>query len=259
MGNCLVTKLKGSVNNDSLPILGEMRIKVLSGYNDDNRQIRLFVDSQKDLVAKVVKGSGTITNLESGASGQTVTIYAGTSPYIQFSNGDFEVSVTDRYNINGLGYKPGTDNEAKGYSIDASQLTYVGGHWYLGGNKFYGDWNGDYSKLAGIYCTDVSEMPTWHLDRCKFENLVSFNLSSKVAEGSIMAFANCVNLASIKCFMAGLTGDVASLAAALWSKGKTSGTLEWVGSISGVTYNGQPLASDTFYVDFTPSGYSLRY
>lgn len=75
MGNCLVTKLKGTVDNNNLHYLGELRVKCLEHENPN--AITTFISvSGTDVSLKLLSGTYTDkTHIPSGSTGIFTPIY----------------------------------------------------------------------------------------------------------------------------------------------------------------------------------------
>lgn len=98
--NCLVTKFKATVNNSNLPILGELILTVESSdeYTGANYSIGLSVVQGKS-VDVYIEGDGTFSvSGNTGLKRYTLTRYQDSSTFV-FSNGDYKVHITDKYNI----------------------------------------------------------------------------------------------------------------------------------------------------------------
>lgn len=95
---CLVTKLNGMVNNDNLPILGALTVKVKSvtSPTDNQRKLTITVAETETVKVKAVGGSFTkngvsMTELTLNNSDGVVVLY--------FSNGDYKVNIENKYGI----------------------------------------------------------------------------------------------------------------------------------------------------------------
>lgn len=98
MGKCLVTKLNGVTNNDSLLAIGEMRVKFYKETNPTKRSRTLRLGTNGQITLKVV-GDGYFTdeNLTANLGKSVVVNNEIKSVYV--SNSDMEVSISDKYNF----------------------------------------------------------------------------------------------------------------------------------------------------------------
>ena len=96
MGKCLITKLNGVVNNDSLLHPSEMRVKFYKETNPTKRSRTLRIGTREQITLKVV-GDGYFTdeNLTANLGKSVVVNNEIKSVYV--SNSDIEVSISDKY------------------------------------------------------------------------------------------------------------------------------------------------------------------
>lgn len=110
MENCLVTKLKGVVNNPNLPKLGILPISVYAEESPSqaSRSIRIEVkDTSAGSTLKAV--GGYFASSYSGTYNLTEVSTDNTHVAVVFSeNKDFEVEVSNKYDIKTIGYGLGT-------------------------------------------------------------------------------------------------------------------------------------------------------
>ena len=127
MNKCLVTKLSGTVNNSSIRKLGEvvLHISAIDSPNATSQKLKLGVS--KDVELEIV-GNGYFT--DSGLStnkGKTMTALAAINPFaeVYFSNGDYDISIKNKYAINYMDApSPVSLNiDELSYSKDLTQLT----------------------------------------------------------------------------------------------------------------------------------------
>ena len=98
MGKCLITKLNGTVDNVSLPYLGEIRIQVqpVDNPTTDTQVIGIHLD--KAAKAKIV-GDGYFTNSTlSSNDGKTKELISGRNDLF-VSNGNFYVCILGKYDL----------------------------------------------------------------------------------------------------------------------------------------------------------------
>ena len=103
MGKCLITKLNGSVQNDSLLRIGEFCIKVSKVESPTADSQRFVVNNSKDAKFRII-GDGYFTNETlSENKGKELNITANTETTVYFSNGDYEVVVSEKYSLTQVG------------------------------------------------------------------------------------------------------------------------------------------------------------
>lgn len=101
MGNCLVTKLAGSVNNSSLLKLGEIKvISNLTNIGNSGDYIRVDSSTDKPLTLKMETGYFRASKSSNDSIGTEITV---SSPQELFpSTGKHVISVIPKYNIKWL-------------------------------------------------------------------------------------------------------------------------------------------------------------
>ena len=136
MGNCLVTKLKGTVNNPNLPYLNELRL-FNKAASTPNRGTNTFgfahnaevtvksIDGSSCFVVSTNGGSIDSPLPESGYVSEATLPVTGSSYYITFANVDCEIVIISKQSItgtSGLNY----DNAKKNFGYkDVNQLVYM--------------------------------------------------------------------------------------------------------------------------------------
>lgn len=125
--NCLVTKYKATVNDNSLLKVGEMFIDIIEQETPTNQTNRLYLNSSSDLIIEVENGEANLTLDEGMASGWTNTItlaYSDTYPAPIFvRNGNYRVKVSSKYNLTNVGRYTTSINQ-KAISVDTQYLKY---------------------------------------------------------------------------------------------------------------------------------------
>ena len=223
MNNCLVTKLKGVVNNSKLPFYNELRISFYNNETDGNRQIELRFASQVRILTTEghtvrIVGDGIDTNITD------YTVNAGIyNLYGQNANYDVILltydKVTDLYSLKNakdwgmtvpydmthfINFNSGNNTNIKGkikklgsfnslnfedtsIDIDLNKLEFIpGGTLALAGEHVVGDING----LAESLASNPNSSMTIYIGKCQ-----------------------------------NITGEVSSFAERLKNLGKTSGTI----------------------------------
>lgn len=97
MGNCLVTKLKGTVQNSNLLRVGELRICVHKIDNPNGETQRINLNFTEDVKLEII-GDGYFTNATLVSNlGKSLTAKANTESLVYVSNGDFEIAILNKY------------------------------------------------------------------------------------------------------------------------------------------------------------------
>ena len=107
--NCLVTKYKATVNDNSLLKVGEMFIDIIEQETPTNQTNRLYLNTGNiaDLVVEVEDGAANLTLDENMGSGWTnkITLVknAFQSAPIFVRNGNYRLKLSSKYNLTELG------------------------------------------------------------------------------------------------------------------------------------------------------------
>ena len=103
MGKCLITKLNGSVQNDSLLRIGEFCIEVSKVESPTADSQKFSVLNTKDSQLRII-GDGYFTNgTLSENKGKVMDIAANTETLVYYSNGDYEIVVSEKYSLSSIG------------------------------------------------------------------------------------------------------------------------------------------------------------
>lgn len=150
MDNCLVTKLKGVVDNDNLLKLGEMVVKfdVAETVSDDF--LAITVSNTKPCVATVK--NGTFMNSDYSASeGTEKSIPADTAVVLRVSNTGADVHITEKYTLNVSYATYGYFH--KGIHFNLTEDTRYGYNTFNEGIILRGfeDMTGELNKLKGSF------------------------------------------------------------------------------------------------------------
>lgn len=123
MGNCLITKLKGIVNNDNLPIFNVVKLHVngigetTSGYQ---RELTVKADG---IVNVTVSSGGEFTVGSTSGAGKTSYQINNTTAILYFKDDDYNIYLENKDNIVEL-YTHRLYGTKKIISIDTKQIDY---------------------------------------------------------------------------------------------------------------------------------------
>lgn len=160
MGKCLVTKVNGVVENNSLLKIGEMRLIMKKIASPSYMSQGFTATFTEDVLLEII-GDGYFTDENlSNNTGKTKKFLANQMASFWVSNGDYEISIPNKYAIASIYFYPmpekGTLSEEQMYS-KATDLSYF-----------------KYSK-----------------------KMTSVNVQSKESTGSLDDLAECLSLTSI--------------------------------------------------------------
>ena len=126
MGKCLITKLNGSVQNNSLLRIGEFTVKVSKVESPTADSQKFSIRNTKDSQLRII-GDGYFTNETlTENKGKVMDIAANTETLIYYSNGDYEIAVAEKYSLDSIGIFLSTSwKDFKGkLSFDIESLKY---------------------------------------------------------------------------------------------------------------------------------------
>lgn len=262
MGNCLVTKLKGVVNNNNLPILNAFCIEV----NDSDNYNVMVLQPVESLTLKATDEGGV--SLENGNFTKELTIQKNQwDVKVYLKKGyNYKVYIYSKYDIGRL--LCGSTVELLNYGYDVEQCNYMSlDTLKLCNQPCYGE----LKKLAIETSFNVVEVSpfnvTCNLDTVEMPNNIT-DLQSRFnyISGSIRRFDNKLNVSVLDLlYCRNITGDVKEMLDAQVANGRTSGSIK-IGAVdSGMTYNGSPITltsqENHYYMraTFTESGYTITY
>ena len=285
--NCLVTKLKANVNDNSLLKVGEMFIDIIEQKTPTNITNRLYLNSSSDLIIEVENGEANITldsNMESGWTNKITLPYSsGVSPAPVFvRNGNYRLKVLSKYNLTEVGRYTESVNQ-KAISVDTKYLKYSHGLVNI-----YSKLSGDISNLIG--CTklkilmsiglankltgnlsDLAPLTALNKLILSYADKLTGNLSD-LAPLTALSYINlgeCKNitgtindlrqpLTNIDVYNTQVTGELIEFVKTQRSVGRTTGTCysNWWGDK--ITFNGSVPSANQLHLSWTENTITLE-
>jgi Leucine-rich repeat (LRR) protein len=214
MGKCLITKLNGSVQNDSLLRIGEFCIKVSKVESPTADSQKFSVRNAKDTQLRII-GNGYFTNETlSENKGKVMDIAANTETLVYYSNGDYEIVVSEKYSLGSFGVYLSTSwGNFKGkLSFDIESLKYSPNitNLMLSDTQITGDIS-VLGKLTGLQILFLSNTQiTGDISVLgKLTRLVHLKLSNTQITGDISVLGKLTGLTDIPSVMnTKVTGDI---------------------------------------------------
>lgn len=236
MNDCLVTKLRGIVDNNNLKIFNALYLFVTSETPGADGQY-MKVTVTKPVTLKRI--SGTATFMVNGSSYTSYDFTAGDYVLIFDINKEGEFIFTDKTAVSKISpyynYGASASMSKKNWYFDLSDFDYTSmSYLNLANTDSYGVFTPknmpDLDKLL---------ITTWKADfSCKLEELAvaAPNLTNIWVNGlhpglygDIVLLSACTSLTElVEQNNSNLTGEIESLASALVSSGRTTGTLDLV-------------------------------
>ena len=236
MGKCLITKLNGSVQNDSLLRIGEFCIKVSKVESPTADSQRFVVNNSKDSQLRII-GDGYFTNETlSENKGKVLDITANTETTVYLSNGDYEIVVSEKYSLIQVSiYTTYSWKTYKGkLSFDIDSLKYSPNISFLAlsNTQVTGD-IAVFGKLTGLTHLSLSNTQVTG-DIAVFGKLTSLiqipSINYTQVTGDIAVYKN-TKLTSLSLIGTSVYGDLSILPNnVLWVQArKSSGMFTWTG------------------------------
>lgn len=204
---CFVTKLNGVVQSNTLLKLGEMRIKVNKVDAPTSSTQAITLTFSKDAVVDIV-GDGYFTDASLNSNnGKSVSFTVNEEKTIYVSNGDFEVSILDKYSLTYIKYGSSM------YITDIADLKYSLGLIRLFSSKLTG---GDLSSISNlnnlITLYAQNSAITGDLDSIKsLTKLENLWVQNSAITGDLNSIKNMLNLSELYCKSTSIKGDFSSL------------------------------------------------
>lgn len=183
MNKCLVTKLNGIVNNGSLLKIGELRIKTKKWESPSDGSNILSISFNKDTEVKII-GDGYFTGSDNKNLGKVKSVSAGNIADLKFSNGDYEISIANKYAITFIqlnGVNNFSDVDGFKYSKDLKSITLSQGT------------EGDISNLSDLV------------------KVTKISISKSSVSGDISSLSNLLDLTELSLSNSNVAGEIGSL------------------------------------------------
>ena len=197
MNRCLVTKLNGSVDNTSLPRIGEMRIGI-SKIDSPNHWTQGFRFTVNKLTVLEIIGDGYFTDVKlTENKGKKITLNPNVNENVYVSNGNFEVAILDKYALVSI------------FDYDS----------YSEGNSTYSQKNKSISDIGFFkYSTALTNLGLSNTnisgDIANLKNLTALTrieLNNTNISGDIANLKNLTALTILKLNNTNISGDIANL------------------------------------------------
>ena len=187
MTKCLVTKLNGSISNQEILKLGEVRIKIHRVANPRGSTQKLYVLFNQDTKLEII-GDGYFTDVNLSLNkGKTLVVKGNIDADVYVSNGDFILSISNKYALKTLS-DIGTNKD-----VEINFLKYSTALTNLSLNN---------SKVSG----DIADLKN-------LTALTTLNLYNTLVSGDIADLKNLTALTTLSLcnFATNIIGDIGSL------------------------------------------------
>ena len=212
MGKCLITKLNGSVSNDKLPKLGEMRFY----FKKEDRYSNvlnhgIYLTFAENTTISVV-GGNFVDKTDSSNLGTTLSFDAGVPKSVFVSNENCYISV-NKYLLLGINPISGETKSVCYFSIDDLKYSSKINKIYSYSSQVTGDIANLKNLTALTYLNLSDSQVTGDIANLKnLTSLTNLSLSNTSVSGDIAAVKNLTALTNINFHNSQqVTGDIANL------------------------------------------------
>lgn len=213
MNKCLVTKLNGMVDNDSVMQIGEFRIKIgkVSVPTKDSQLIKIGVASDTEL--RIV-GDGYFTDSTlTQNKGKKITIHRNDEApnEVYVSNGDIELAVINKYNLFEITMPNSKYNNDRVYDLDALKYSTQLRSLDAKNAKVFGNLNSlsNCTRLSSIVLGNT--LVTGNISVFADKNMGVVNLNTTAVVGDISNLKNSSNLSLLHVSNTAISGDISVL------------------------------------------------
>ena len=215
MEKCLVTKLKGVIDNAELLKIGEMRIKVGKAPSHPNDAQGIKVGFNTPTVLEIV-GDGYFTNKEMSLNnGKKITVNPQFDGQLVYVSQACTVSISNKYALNLLySWEKGTAPYNEDVVFDIADIAFSNMLESLSVcfTNVYGD-IAAVKNLKNLKSVDFRNSLVYG-DIANLKDLVGLTSAAFEGEritGDISSLKNCLKLSSLHISKSSITGDIASL------------------------------------------------
>lgn len=240
MGNCLITKLKGSVDNVNLQPYGTVKVSCLKTTAPSQTAQTLIIYAKGQTIT--VNGNGYFALTYAGLDDPASRLTSYTLPesqsdvlYLYFKNDDYNIFITgrydDTYSFRYLNMTPSTYEQTI-FAFNIDELAYVD----------------DFQRLRGSNQTKISG----HLSSMAKPSLMEITVNSSSCVGSLMDFAVCTNIVILHLNKQSEKSDIADFVAAQVGHGRS--TCDGIGFHNPglfCTFGGNPLTNLTSFAELS--------
>lgn len=217
MSKCFITKLPSSVDNDNLPVLGQLRIKWLKQDPLTDNDARYISLTTNDSITVKVSGAHFTDSSLTSNIGNTKTITAddgSVSLYIS-NDADAILNIDNKYSLKSLSFiKPHKDTLKRSVDFNIEDIRYCTNFMVIG--CLNAQVSGDISALSNLTKVIDIRLSSTQVsgDISTLSNLTNINnlyLNNTQVSGDISALSNLTNINSINLNSTKVSGDISVL------------------------------------------------
>lgn len=243
MENCLITKLKGSVNNTDLSFLGAIKIETRKNA-DKNGIIRM----SNSVNWKLIKADGTI--LTEGNGNFSYTSFPDEDATYYLLNARYCGTIEFSFDNTGISV----------IKINSEELKFTEPVKIWSGNTIYGSAENLLNSNIISIIDAIPSTLTIDLEDEKWQNvplLKTISIKESRYSGNILRLSNATSLEAFDTGSGnGLTGSIEELAAAQVTNGRTSGSIKITAPRSTITHYDN-IINLNYIRQYAPNGWGV--
>ena len=193
MGKCLITKLNGSVNNNELLRIGEMRMRIAKVENPTDATQGFGIYINKPVVLKIVDNGYFTDKTLTANKGKTITLNVGSNG-VWVSNDNIEIAILDKYSITALSVLYPNQTSAD-----------------YGLNKYFNLSDLKYSTALASLSAYNTQVTGDIVNLKNLTALTSLSFSNSQVTGDIANLKGLTALTYLSAYNTQVTGDIANL------------------------------------------------
>lgn len=244
MKNCLITKLKTSIDDNNIPYLGELRLKMKPVASPTVDSAYVSIGSTKEGTIRILNDGVfykiNTTTVDETAGKEKKLLDGTTEVYV---SPESVISILPRYGI--------TSIFANGATLDISHLDYIENlkSISVSGSELTGsiDVFKGYKNLQTVHLRQSKNI-VGNIESLKDStNLKKVHFANTNVEGSLVsAFGNKTQLAVLELSETKVTGSIEGLVSAQIAAGRTSGSIQmpWAKATNTITFEGNLLSQN---------------
>ena len=218
MNKCFITKLPSSVDNDNLPVLGQLRINWLKQDNLTNNNARAIGLAANDNIVVKVSGAHLTDNTLASNLGNTKTITAADGMVWLYVSNDADATLTidNKYALTQINVirQPGDEGLVRSLSFDLDDIEYCTNLTWV--SLYNTQVTGDISALSKLTNLQQLILPNAQVSGnisalSKLTNINVLILSSNPISGDISVLSNFTNARFIDLGNTQVGGDISAL------------------------------------------------
>ena len=217
MNKCFITKLPSSVDNDNLPVLGQLRINWSKQSNLTDNDARAIALSTNDSITIKVSGAHLTDSTLASNLGNTKTITAADSlVWLYVSNdADAVLTIDNKYSLTYLSFvRPNKGGLKRSVKFDINDIRYCTAltSFDITNTQVSGDISAVSQLTALTYLNLSSTQVSGDIsDISKCTALTLLNLSGTNVSGDISAVSQLTALISLGLINTNVSGDISAL------------------------------------------------